>query len=176
MLIRGMRSGVGFEFTSSVTLMKKEAMAMRTLGCCVCVLVLAVVLVSIASANPGGAMKSSPLYKASLEQSIARIEGKAQKSAVADPNGDRSTGKQICPNEPLTWQSTCVPSACEGETCSTSCGGTCSDSCMNTCAQTVCTPPTCYQSCNGTCSGETCLGTCTGSCSTTCSKDTSCVP
>jgi hypothetical protein len=106
--------------------------------------------VDISAAASGGEVKASPLFKRSLEESIASLEGMmvqagtAQGEAVVMP-----TGKPECPqpDAPPTEISTCEPSWC---------GGT-------TCGQATCQgQPTCYSTCGTTCSGSTCTSTCAG--------------
>lgn len=109
------------------------------------VLAAALLVSAAAFANSGGEMKNSPLFKASLEQSIAKLEGKV-KTTEETPT---SKGSCPTPNAPPTQISTCYPSWCGGETCF----NTCDVSCFGTCgSQTTC--------------GSTCSETCVGSGST----------
>jgi hypothetical protein len=123
---------------------------MRTIGCCIIVLVLVLMCVGIASANPGGGVKSSPLFKASLTQSIAKLDGKVVRVARAgSEDEDMPTGGRICPNLPLTQQTTCEPSWCGGSTCEgATCTGTCSETCWSTCSGSTC-QGTCVSTCQG---------------------------
>jgi hypothetical protein len=113
---------------------------------------LAVVLVFVgtSAAAPGGDVKSSPLFKRSLEESIASLEGKTlQTDAALGEPAAMPTGKPGCPQPdlPETQASTCEPSVCGGVTCG---GPTCQGW------------PTCYNTCWNTCSGSTCTTTCAG--------------
>jgi hypothetical protein len=109
---------------------------MRTIGCCFIVLVLALMCVGVASANPGGGVKSSPLFKASLAQGIAKLEGKVEKlTGVGNQDEDMPTGKRICPNLPLTQQgnTVCTETCVAYETCYTPCVTywvTCNNTCV----------------------------------------------
>ncbi len=100
----------------------------------------AFVMVGTSAAAPGGEVKSSPLFKHSLEESIAKLEGQAPE-AEAEP---MPTGKPGCPK----------PNALPTEA-----GDTCYDSCNGTCSATCGGPFTCGGS---TCSGATCSSTCAG--------------
>jgi hypothetical protein len=100
-------------------------------------------------------MKASPLFKASLQQTIERLEGKVEESDAAE----MPTGKGVCPNAPVTWSSTCY------ETCQPAlCGGWCVTT-WNTCQS----PTACLSTCEGqpTCS-STCANTCASTCANTC--------
>lgn len=129
---------------------------MKALSCLMMVFTLVILYVAEASAYTGGEMKSSPLFKASLEQSIAKLEGKVEvQTANVNGVGDMATKAGcVTPNVPLTQQPTCQPSYCGGgETCESTCyGNTCQTTCYNTCAST----------CANTCSQNTCANTCSG--------------
>ena len=120
---------------------------------------LLVVSAGTTRANPNDGVKSSPLFKASLQESIAKMENKAAvQSNYADANGNMlatSAGAGcVSPNLPATEISTCQPSVCGGATCYSTCSGqnTCYNTCGNTCAST----------CQNTCSQNTCSNTCAG--------------
>ena len=126
-------------------------------------LMLAIVFIftTVAFAGPPGAVKNSPLFKASLKQIIEKMEGKI----TEDDHGSFPTIKgQMCIMMPWTQSSTCIPSACqEGETCG---GYTCSG-------------PTCsWASCSGTCTSTcqvTCESTCASTCASTCGNQSTCL-
>jgi len=126
---------------------------MRTISCCI--LALAILFTAVASANPNGDMKSSPLFKASLGNSIARLEGKATPARTS--NGGIETEKPGCirPDVPETQggTETCLP-FCEETTAPQA---TCSASCFGTCEQQSTCSSTCYSTCASTCA-NTCLG------------------
>ncbi|MHB8338664.1 MAG: hypothetical protein ACYDEE_14715 [Ignavibacteriaceae bacterium] len=106
------------------------------------------------SAKLNSDVKSSPLFKASLQQSIARLEGKAE---VQPPNTNAAgvlatSSGCVKPNLPWTMAETCSPTVCGGSTCYS----TCSASCYGTCNQSTC-QSTCASTCQGTCA-NTCVG------------------
>jgi hypothetical protein len=117
------------------------------------------VFVGTSAAATGGDVKASPLFKRSLDESIASLEGKAPRAGMVKSEAEAMpTGKPGCPepDAPLTsyGQPTCA------ETCEpTQCGGECYTQ-ANTCFPTAC--GTCYQTCASTCSGATCSSTCAG--------------
>lgn len=135
---------------------------MRTIGCCMLVLVLAAGVL----ANPRSEMKSSPLFKASLEMSIAKLEGTALPEAATPANNvELVTQKPGCigPMAPLTAQpiNTCVPYCPETTDPQATCYCTCYSTCNSTCS---------------TCSGQsTCDNTCASTCASTCSTPSACV-
>jgi hypothetical protein len=132
------------------------------------VVALVLVFVGVSAAAPSGDVKSSPLFKRSLEESIASLEGKALQANGAKGEAEAlPTGKPGCDRQPdapytsygNTCSETCSPTQCGGEcytqanTCyPTACGGTCYETCSYTCAST----------CGNTCSGATCSSTCAG--------------
>ncbi len=104
---------------------------------------LALVLAATAAyANPGAEMKASPLFAASLENSLARLEGNPEPAEES-----MATEASDCPSPDalLTTISTCSPTVCGS---SYTCYSTCSSTCGSTCAST--------------CSGNTCGSTCVG--------------
>ena len=122
---------------------------MKTLKCLIIVLVLAVISSATVSANPNGEMKASPLYKASLENSIAKLEGKAETQPLyTDANGNVLATSSGCvvPDARETQISTCSPSYCgSSQTCVWTCyDNTCQSTCANTCVST----------CSNTCVGN----------------------
>ena len=144
---------------------------MKTLKCLIIVLVLAVISSATVSANPNGEMKASPLYKASLENSIAKLEGKAETQPLyTDANGNVLATSSGCvvPDARETQISTCSPSycgssqTCEGTCNQSTCGGsTCASTCASTCVST------CASTCVSTCA-STCVSTCASTCASTC--------
>jgi hypothetical protein len=124
---------------------------MRTIGSCILILALVFVFAGASYAKTGTDMKASPLFKASLQQTIERLEGKVEESDAAET----PTGKGVCPMGGVTQGGTCV------ETCEpTLCGGYCYTS------QTTCQSPT---ACLSTCQGQpTCSSTCASTCANTC--------
>lgn len=110
----------------------------------------AFVFVGTSVAAPGGDVKASPLFKRSLEESIAKLEGKAPEATEQSEAEPMPTGRLGCPQPdlPETQASTCEPSVCGGVTCG---GPTCQGW------------PTCYNTCSTTCGSQsTCLSTCAG--------------
>lgn len=140
---------------------------MKTIGCCILVLALVLVLTSTSYANPSGDMKPSPLFKASLEKSIAKLEGRVAMEDLWPENAaEPATQRPGCvqPNlQPTVYgDETCEPNCVPGGptlhvTCST-CQGW--PTCDNTCAATCGNQPTCStpSSCIG-CSNPTVSGT-----------------
>jgi hypothetical protein len=104
----------------------------------------AFVFVGTSAAAPGGEVKSSPLFKRSLEESIAKLEGKAPEATAQAEAEAMPTGRPGCP-KPNQLQ--------------TEAGDTCYDSCSGTCGATCGGPFTCGGS---TCGGATCSSTCAG--------------
>jgi hypothetical protein len=150
---------------------------MRAILALFIVLAVALVCFGTSAAAPGGDVKASPLFKRSLAESIASLEGKALETGSAKGNaGEMPTGLPECPEPeaPLTsfgqptCYETCSPTLCGGDcytqavSCSpTVCGGTCYETCMSSC----------YGTCISTCSGETCSSTCASTCANTCSGE-----
>jgi hypothetical protein len=89
-------------------------------------------------------VKASPLFKRSLEESIAKLEGKAPEATAQAEAEAMPTGRPGCP-KPNQLQ--------------TEAGDTCYDSCSGTCFATCGGPFTCGGS---TCGGATCSSTCAG--------------
>jgi hypothetical protein len=126
---------------------------MRTISCCILVLALVFVFAGESFAKTGADMKASPLFKASLQQTIERLEGKVEEQgAVETP-----TGKGVCPNAPVTWSPTCSddtrqPTFCGGWCVTT--WNTCNETCYCNCVPTSCN--TCASTCANTCVGGSC--------------------
>jgi hypothetical protein len=141
---------------------------MRAILALFIVLAVAFVLVGTSAAAPGGDVKASPLFKRSLEESIAKLEGKASEGISPREAEPTPTGRPGCPQPdlPETESSTCYPSLCGGNTCG---GGTCQGevTCYNTCG-TTCSGSTCTSTCANTCSGPTCGSTCENTCEQVC--------
>ncbi len=139
----------------------------------------AFVFVGTSAAAPSGEMKSSPLFKRSLEESIATLEGKAPKTEAAKGQAEAVPTRREGCEAPLTsagqptCSETCEPTQCGGScytqasTCyPTGCGGTCSG--QSTCSSTCAGSYTCTSTCANTCA-STCASTCSGtSCSNYC--------
>ncbi len=112
-------------------------------------LAVAFALVGTRAAVPGGDVKASPLFKHSLEESIAKLEGKvpeatAQGHARIGEAAPMPTGKPECPvPDELPTEA--------GDTCYDSCSGTCFATCGGafTCGGSICSGATCSSTCAG---------------------------
>jgi hypothetical protein len=125
---------------------KKARCVMRAILALFIALAVAFILVGTSAAAPGGEVKASPLFKRSLEESIAKLEGKAPEATAQAEAEAMPTGRPGCP-KPNQLQ--------------TEAGDTCYDSCSGTCFATCGGPFTCGGS---TCGGETCSSTCAATC------------
>lgn len=115
------------------------------------VLAVGFIFVGTSAAAPGGEVKASPLFKRSLEESIAKLEGQAPEATAQTEAEPIPTGKPRCPkpNE--------LPTEA-GDTCYDSCNGTCSATCGGpvTCGGSTCGGSTCSSTCANTCVGGPC--------------------
>ncbi len=113
--------------------------------------------IDASAAAPGGEVKASPLFKHSLEESIAKLEGQAPEATAQGEAKPMPTGGPGCPKP------NALPTEA-GDTCYDSCNGTCSATCGGpfTCGGSTCGGSTCSSTCASTCSGPTCGTTCTG--------------
>ena len=134
-------------------------------------LVMAMLLLTVdIFARSGANVKSSPLFKHSLDAAIGRMENQG-KQVEMDGNENIETTTPKCDGilKPPTsigcettegtceGEPTCYLGSCDGPTCSHTCtGGTCDPTCPNTCEYT------CLPTCPATCTqGPTCYpGTC----------------
>jgi hypothetical protein len=91
---------------------------MRTILALFIALAVAFILVGTSAAAPGGEVKASPLFKRSLEESIAKLEGKAPEATAQAEAEAMPTGRPGCP-KPNQLQTEA------GDTCYDSCSGTC---------------------------------------------------
>ncbi|MDP4195009.1 MAG: hypothetical protein Q8940_08175 [Bacteroidota bacterium] len=113
-----------------------------------------------------GEMKNSPLFKASLKSSIAKLEGYIAVQSCSSNSSDAaatSSAKCVQPQALHTQISTCEPSYCGSS---------------ETCLLTACYGSTCYSTCESTCNSQqsTCASTCASTCSgTTCGTASYCV-
>jgi hypothetical protein len=131
---------------------------MEAITCCMLTLVCTMLVASASHANPATEMKSSPLFAAALELSVARLEGrtleKEELLATTTP------GCEATPDAPYTQQPvyTCGWQCdTQWETCNYTCqGATCYNTCQYTCGQSTC--------------ASTCANTCVSTCQSTCSS------
>jgi hypothetical protein len=121
------------------------------------IIALLIGLTSSIFASSKGEVKNSPLFKASLKSSIAKLEGEINIQTLNTTRpGEISTSKPGCvtPNARETQLSTCEPSYCGSS---------------ETCMLTSCYGSTCYSTCNSTCGSQsTCQSTCQNTCTNTC--------
>jgi hypothetical protein len=155
---------------------KQARCFMRAIVALLIVVAMAFVFVGVSAAARGGDVKSSPLFKRSLEESIASLERKAPKAELAKGEAEATpTSTKGCDAPYTSWgntcSETCEPTQCGGEcytqanTCfPTVCGGTCASTYCATCTGTCLGDPTCGSTCESTCA-NTCSGT---SCSNYC--------
>jgi hypothetical protein len=136
---------------------------MRAIVALFIVLAVAFVGIGTSAAAPGGDVKASPLFKRSLEESIASLEGKAPKAELAKGEAEATpTSTKGCDAPYTSWGNTC------SETCEpTQCGGECYTQ-ANTCFPTVC-GGTCASTFCATCQA-TCASTCANTCASTCAN------
>lgn len=131
---------------------------MKNLKCSIFALVLILVFAGLTNANPNDEMKTSPLYKASLENSISRLENAETQSLNTNGGNLIETSQPGCegPDAPLTYMPTCSPTACGSNTCESTCVGypTCYSTCLNTCQST------CWNTCVSTCANTCVPGSC----------------
>ncbi len=100
----------GVVLSTSVCIDEGET-AMKTMTCCILVLALVLTLAGTSYANPSCDMKPSPLFKASLQATIAKLEGKVE--AVARHATQR----------PGCVQPNVAPTVEGDQTCYPECGG-----------------------------------------------------
>jgi hypothetical protein len=136
---------------------------MRTILALFIALAVAFILVGTSAAAPGGEVKASPLFKRSLEESIAKLEGKAPEATAQAEAEAMPTGRPGCP-KPNQLQTEA------GDTCYDSCSGTYGATCGGpfTCGGSTCGGSTCSSTCANTCSGPTCGSTCENTCDQVC--------